>query len=269
MGLKCLFGHKWNGCKCEKCGKLRDEQHNWDLCKGKCKLCDKTCDEQHDWKGCTCSRCGKVRHDWDDCKGKCNRCGETREEDHYFDGGEFCKRCGKKPDVTLYRVMTINNSNFNDGTHSGYGMLFVQINGTFDKFLSNNISYQNIKSSWSVIREVYPDLIISSDLINAPLHWLSSETGDSIDTISTLTGIRLFMMQSELLWPKGGTVEFSVCDYFSKTDSPTEKNKDCPYFINNKCQNGSDISDCSINPSNFASCFVYKFRQTGDASVLY
>ena len=22
MNLKCLFGHKWNGCKCERCGKL-------------------------------------------------------------------------------------------------------------------------------------------------------------------------------------------------------------------------------------------------------
>ena len=24
MGLKCLFGHQWNGCKCERCGKIRE-----------------------------------------------------------------------------------------------------------------------------------------------------------------------------------------------------------------------------------------------------
>ena len=27
LGYKicCVFGHKWNGCKCSKCGKTRDE----------------------------------------------------------------------------------------------------------------------------------------------------------------------------------------------------------------------------------------------------
>ena len=25
--MACLFGHKWNGCKCEKCGKIRNEGH--------------------------------------------------------------------------------------------------------------------------------------------------------------------------------------------------------------------------------------------------
>lgn len=27
--MACLLGHKWNGCKCEKCGKNRDEGHQW------------------------------------------------------------------------------------------------------------------------------------------------------------------------------------------------------------------------------------------------
>jgi len=27
--MACLFGHKWDGCKCTKCGKTRDEEHNW------------------------------------------------------------------------------------------------------------------------------------------------------------------------------------------------------------------------------------------------
>ncbi|NLI52885.1 MAG: hypothetical protein GX417_01015 [Clostridiales bacterium] len=72
--------HDWEGCKCKRCGKTRDEGHDWDLCKGKCKRCGKACDEQHDWDGCKCKRCGKVRdeqHDWDGCQ--CTRCGKTRK----------------------------------------------------------------------------------------------------------------------------------------------------------------------------------------------
>jgi len=37
--MACLLGHKWNGCKCEKCGKTRDMQHKW--------------------LGCVCESCGK------------------------------------------------------------------------------------------------------------------------------------------------------------------------------------------------------------------
>ena len=62
MSLKCLLGHKWNGCKCGRCGKIRNEQHDWDGCK--CKQCGKTRDEQHDQNGCMCKRCGKIMHDW-------------------------------------------------------------------------------------------------------------------------------------------------------------------------------------------------------------
>ena len=53
--MNCLI-HKWDGCKCTRCGKVRDEQHNWSGCK--CTVCGKTRDEQHDW---------------DLCKGNCKR----------------------------------------------------------------------------------------------------------------------------------------------------------------------------------------------------
>jgi hypothetical protein len=55
--MACLFGHKWNGCKCEKCEKTRDEQHDWDGCK--CKRCGKTRDESHKQKNGICSVCGE------------------------------------------------------------------------------------------------------------------------------------------------------------------------------------------------------------------
>jgi len=38
--MACLFGHKWNGCKCARCGKSRDENHDWDGCK--CEICEKS-----------------------------------------------------------------------------------------------------------------------------------------------------------------------------------------------------------------------------------
>ena len=93
--MACLFGHKWVGCLCTKCGKTRDEGHDWDLCKGRCRRCGKSRKEQHDWDGCKCRRCGKTRdeqHDWNGCK--CRRCGKTRDEQHDWDGS-ICKRCGK------------------------------------------------------------------------------------------------------------------------------------------------------------------------------
>lgn len=110
MSLSCLFGHKWDGCKCTKCGKWRDEQHRWDFCKGKCELCGKVCDEQHEWKKCKCVKCGKKKpHDWDRCycrvcKKKrephdwnhctCRVCGEIRDN-HVIDGC-VCIICNKE-----------------------------------------------------------------------------------------------------------------------------------------------------------------------------
>lgn len=59
MGFACLFGHKWSGCKCERCAKIRDEQHDWDGCK--CKICGTIRNERHTWKGTKCSVCGQTR----------------------------------------------------------------------------------------------------------------------------------------------------------------------------------------------------------------
>lgn len=61
MNLLCLLGHKWNYCKCSRCGELRDENHKWNYCK--CEICGKARDENHDWDGCKCKKCGKIRID--------------------------------------------------------------------------------------------------------------------------------------------------------------------------------------------------------------
>ena len=56
--MACLFGHQWNGCKCEKCGKTRDVNHPWDGCK--CTVCGATRNMEHAWQNGICSRCGAV-----------------------------------------------------------------------------------------------------------------------------------------------------------------------------------------------------------------
>jgi len=47
MGLKCFFGHQWNdSCKCERCGEIRDERHNWVTLEGKCEEKCSICGEE-------------------------------------------------------------------------------------------------------------------------------------------------------------------------------------------------------------------------------
>jgi hypothetical protein len=95
MGLSCrLFGHKWSGCICVKCGEVRDEGHDYNLCAGRCKTCGKPCAVEHDWDGCKCVKCGKVRdeaHKWEGCK--CAKCGKVRDKAHKWDGCK-CEKCG-------------------------------------------------------------------------------------------------------------------------------------------------------------------------------
>ena len=35
MKISCvIMGHKWKGCKCERCGKQRDQEHDYRPCEG-------------------------------------------------------------------------------------------------------------------------------------------------------------------------------------------------------------------------------------------
>ncbi len=77
--MACFFGHKWDGCTCRKCGKTRDQQHDFQPVPNKCEE--------------KCSRCGKIRprdHKFsmmkDKCFEKCERCGELREKHDYKNG---------------------------------------------------------------------------------------------------------------------------------------------------------------------------------------
>ena len=63
--MVCMF-HKWDGCKCKKCGKIREVKYR----------------NQHKMNGCTCVNCGKVYktgHKWN--HGKCEICGEINPKE--------------------------------------------------------------------------------------------------------------------------------------------------------------------------------------------
>ena len=98
MKLSCsIFGHKWNGCTCERCGEVRNEGHEYTAftlsygeCVGHCK-CGRSFVFQHDYQTVpgkcydVCSRCGSVReleHQWQSAEGtdkeKCAVCGMVR-----------------------------------------------------------------------------------------------------------------------------------------------------------------------------------------------
>lgn len=62
--MACLLGHKWNGCKCEKCGKTRDINHSWKEagnCYKICTIC-KESQKSHKWaqkgRSLKCEKCG-------------------------------------------------------------------------------------------------------------------------------------------------------------------------------------------------------------------
>lgn len=106
----CLF-HKWNGCKCSKCGKVRDKEHNFETVSGKCNkvcsICGKEGHKYHKYQFVSgkcieiCSICGEegkiFNHNYQPvsgvCQEKCSVCGDIQTEKHLFENGK-CKQCG-------------------------------------------------------------------------------------------------------------------------------------------------------------------------------
>jgi hypothetical protein len=75
--LLCLFKHRWIGCCCYRCGKIRKQGHVWDHCT--CHRCRTVRPEFHDWEGCVCRVCGLDQHRW---KGEvCEVCGSRQQSE--------------------------------------------------------------------------------------------------------------------------------------------------------------------------------------------
>ncbi|NLI21714.1 MAG: hypothetical protein GX418_09225 [Clostridiales bacterium] len=84
--MACLFGHKWSGCKCVKCGQTRDAEHNWATVTGKCEqrctVCEKTRELPHQYTAVP-------KQDAE----RCAVCGAERIVPHRLENG-VCVHCG-------------------------------------------------------------------------------------------------------------------------------------------------------------------------------
>ena len=92
-----VFGHKWSGCKCIRCGELRNQEH--------------------DWENCKCTICGKVQHHFAD--GICTVCKTAEEfEIEYYDGLKtavtkaYCSRCKKNTPHLSVRCAQATDPNY-------------------------------------------------------------------------------------------------------------------------------------------------------------
>jgi hypothetical protein len=89
----------WLGpCKCTRCGKIRDEDHDWSEDCERCAVCGGTRVSAHNWQGCECSLCGETREEGHDrredrerCTGEHHWCHGTSGDDK---GCNLCLRCG-------------------------------------------------------------------------------------------------------------------------------------------------------------------------------
>jgi DNA-directed RNA polymerase subunit RPC12/RpoP len=91
MSIICrLFGHRWNGCTCTRCGMNRYSEHSFrpgaDPCTEVCEICGSQ-RETHRWSGTAChsvcEKCGKTvdsphRWVWKDDRIVCTVCGATK-----------------------------------------------------------------------------------------------------------------------------------------------------------------------------------------------
>ena len=116
--MQCLI-HKWDGCKCSRCGKVRDEQHAWIGCK--CSRCGKVQNIGHNYipvpGKCTekCAVCGKelkMEHTWEQlgCVLKCSVCG-VEKASHLWVKHQ-CSVCGTYDDAvrTLFNAPYVNTN---------------------------------------------------------------------------------------------------------------------------------------------------------------
>jgi hypothetical protein len=93
--VRCLFlRHNWEGrCQCIYCGTTRPLAEDWSGRQLESGL--------HEWDGCKCVRCGAIKdgdsyHRWDGCK--CRVCGAKRDKEHRFQNWK-CRVCGKEQNV--------------------------------------------------------------------------------------------------------------------------------------------------------------------------
>ena len=200
MGLSCIFnGHKWENCKCIRCGKQQDKDHKFILasnsCKEKCEICEKERTAHH-WKDCKCDICGmkrdeghrfvlvhdrcvekcagcdkeQVQHHWvvvpGYCVKKCSICGEMTSNHEAIEGN--CPKCGKE---FLYKFVYKDKNK--------YSMLLTGLNKGA-KFSDPNFD-DNIKKLFGQIRDIVAIGIVAPQYIFTNLNQLVDELLHALD----------------------------------------------------------------------------------------
>ncbi len=118
MSVWCkILGHRWDACRCARCGAQRDRKHRMEpveaQCLTRCGLCGKEEALPHQWHHCACSRCGELRdenHDWmytTECEQVCRVCGQSRQKHAWQPvdrGVDRCRHCGKTHKLTAEEI---------------------------------------------------------------------------------------------------------------------------------------------------------------------
>jgi hypothetical protein len=152
--MSCLF-HKWNGCKCEVCGKIRDQSHKIELinCVQTCLVCGKHFIEEHDFPetdDCCliCKNCGFTfyNHDWNDFV--CVKCGKKMLGDDIFtsdsiqfisDKAKEFADCSSDESFKL-SMLTLSKSikNVNQIINAGYYLVLNSFKDYYENWLIEN-----------------------------------------------------------------------------------------------------------------------------------
>ena len=203
--MVCLFGHKWDGCKCTKCGKTRDEGHDWDLCKGVCKRCGAT---------------QPAKHDWDLCKGVCKRCGAEQPEQHDWDGLK-CKRCGKtrkfaSPVNLVVVAMKLIEGEMAENDPAVANKAFSLANYAVKNEFMLSPAFADLYRKYASLTGLDQWIFGTSvDPIHDVTEWIASQTDESQEQINILEWTRLFRMNgTDSIGSGNARVRFCVASYF-------------------------------------------------------
>ena len=233
--MACLFGHKWNGCKCDKCGKIRNEQHIMDLCTGNCKRCrTKIQNEQHDWNGC-----------------KCKKCYRTRDEQHDWQGS-VCALCGKQ--ITNEEVENLTDQKQLIEIANSSNDLFVRISAVGR--LSNQQDLAYIAKTNNVdpvcaeaVVKISNQQILEDIAINAPC---PTARGEAVQKLSNQIALSCIVKNDKDAWVRRCAVENkhlkeqSIIADVAQSDDNFSVRREALY----KLEDQSILFDIAVNEKN-------------------
>jgi hypothetical protein len=167
MNWKCFFSHKWNGCKCERCGNIRDENHKFvgipNKCEEKCSICGKTNSIPHKYK----LHKGK-------CEEICETCGDIRTILHKFDKG-VCTNCG------------VLRSELGTPDYVSATEIFPVINADLVQYIVSSVAVFLRKGDWQLLEpackkyaETFATLIVELNKVEA----LKEGYGDVVQNLA-------------------------------------------------------------------------------------